>query len=428
MTAYRNVRIYPPTHQQIVVEHTTELGTIPENIAAAFKVFITSSKLIEDESFFHILQNKIQGKPARAFFVTHLAAYLKQIDATSEKKCNQYHVFFQKELPFILEAIISIQYYHNQILDGKAGVITPAAINDNLIKGNLLKDELYRYIDELAINCEDKLKLTRTVRSIFEHVDVGQYIEKHCNTYQAYQHKNLNHPFTSFMQEKIESDTAVIDTLKEIENIITEQIPIPRADLSFLQLYLRRIYLTNTSLYKLITDFITDFLDIQLETRHDAIKFSISFAMAHQMVNDNIDFVPSYYGEATKSKKPFDAFSDLKNKNITLPILVHLLRKPQGEIAKFLNYNHSVSNEEKLINRRMERDFLSEITDTHSIYYSMSIVKRIKKLAENYLLLQYKKAQPLIGMLQIMENNRFYKYYYEKPAYKRYKKVRLNQK
>ena len=414
MTMYVK-REVPRKLPKTALKYQEEISKIKENVNAEYEKFMNAQALINDSSFFQILQNKIEGMPARAFFAYRLFEYLKNSSGINLTK--GYKTFFEGQLPFILEAIISVQYYHNQILDAKAGVNTPEKINDNLIVANLLKEQLYHYLENLKIEAEDKKALIKTVRSIFEQVDVGQYIEKHCNTYEAYRSGQLDHPFQHFVAGVVEEDACVVEVLDKIESIIQDKIKIDNAD--FLRLYLQRIYLTNTSLYKLISEFITDVLKVADREKENAVKFAISFGMMHQIVNDNADFVPSYHGESTVSKTEQDAFSDLKNGNITLPTLIYLQLRPEGTISGILK---SASTNTRLrILSHEESKIFNEISQSLAIYHAMTIGKKIKDIAKNYLNIQ--KSNALKDMLQIAENNRYYRYFYKTPYHRSYQKA-----
>lgn len=413
MTMYVK-RHVPRELPKTALNHQEEILKIKENVNAEYEKFMNAQALINDSSFFQILQNKIQGMPARAFFAYRLFEYLKSSSSINLDKI--YKTFFERQLPFILEAIISIQYYHNQILDAKAGVNTPEKINLNLIIANLLKEQLYRYLEKLKISEKDKKALIKTVRSIFEQVDIGQYIEKHCNTYEAYQSGQLNHPFQHFVAGAVEEDTYVAEVLQKIEDSIQQKIKIDRAD--FLHLYLQRIYLTNTSLYKLISEFIADVLKVADREKGNAVKFAISFGMMHQIVNDNADFVPSCHGECTVSKIEQDAFSDLKNRNITLPTLIYLQLRPGGKIAQILKSANS--NIRLRILSSEETNIFNEITQSLAIYYAMTVGKKIKDIARDHL---SRSSDSLEDMLKIAENNRYYQYFYKTPYHKSYQKA-----
>lgn len=285
--------------------------------------------------FFKILDSKVysnDGKrvdlPMRWRFAIAMHAWLSENGAPKRKLPPE---FFEQQLPFILEVIISVQYYHNQILDRKGGVTTHAAINDNLIMGNLLKDQLYRYIDNLGLEDADRKKVIRSVRSIFEYVDIGQYIEKSCNTYEVYCSGQWSHPFVNL-------DALVdADCIGEVTDVIQSVHPIQRTD--YLHIYLQRIYLTNAVLFKIATGLIAALLDVDREVQLQAGRFAGVFGMMQQVVNDNSDWVPSRFQESTVEKGCGDVFCDLNNKIVTMPTIIHFERNTDGKIlAQYEGY------------------------------------------------------------------------------------------
>lgn len=358
-------------------------------------------------AFFKILESKVDGRSLRAYYCFKLYEFLKGRSAVTHDAS-----FFVKKLPFILEVIISIQYYHNQILDGKGGVITHSAINDNLILANLLKDHLYRYIDESVPENYRKL-LAEQVRSIFECVDIGQYIEKHYNTYEAF----ISQEVPDELQNKINKlvkKTYIDEVAKTITNVYT----IRKENISYLRTYLQRIYLTNAILFIKTADLVSDLLEVDKRLKNKMERFVAHFGLMQQIVNDNCDFVPSRYNNGTKAKSNKDALCDLKNKCITLPTLIHLQKCPNGAIAQYLKLSDYKFDEEF---------FFIEIVENWSIFYAMSAAK---SLADK-MIKEYQVATCTINgfnnLWSVAFNNRFYKHFYRygnKKVYKDYCKSR----
>lgn len=378
-----------------------------------FKKFSALNKA-NDPQFFEILYKKIHSpSPMRASMAYLLFEYLKDESAQTPLPFA-YTKFFQQQLPFILEAIISIQYYHNQILDGKAGVTTPEAVGRNLIIGNLLKDQLYRYIEQQVYLPKSEIpKLTETVRAIFEWVDIGQYIEKNCNTYEALQNQSFNHPFEVKVHHFV--DENIIDNvLQIIKNYIKE---VKDYHVPFLRSYLVRIYLTNATLHRLAAKLIADLLQIPVHEKDKIIKFATFFGLTSQIVNDNCDLIPSYFEEVTIAKTKDDAFCDLRNGNITLPIFINLIKTPNGYVNGFFNDGNTNRCYNEMI-------FFREFTENLSIYYSLKVGKVLVQLATRYINKQ-KETKQLLGKLSRAENNKYYRHYYnwgEKKYYLQYRR------
>lgn len=360
--------------------------------------------------FFKILDSKVysnDGKrvdlPMRWRFAIAMHTWLSENGAPKRKLPPE---FFEQQLPFILEVIISVQYYHNQILDRKGGVTTHAAINDNLIMGNLLKDQLYRYIRKLNLPEADRWIVEKEVRSIFEYVDIGQYIEKSCNTYEAYRSGQWSHPFGNL-------DALVdADCIREVTEVIQSVHPIQRTD--YLHIYLQRIYLTNAVLFIKATGLIATLLEVDQEIQQRADRFAGLFGMMQQVVNDNSDWVPSRFQESTVEKGCGDVFCDLNNKIVTLPTMMHFEKNTDGKILA--QYE---GNKRTLFTQTVEEELFDEIAKYHSIYYSMAVGKQLKQLLMQY---SFKKAF-IADLCGFAGNNKYYKHFYNmKIYYGNYKK------
>lgn len=401
-------------------ERTEKPFDLSKGLITEFNSFNKLSR-VQDNSFYKILKDKIHAHslPMRAQVFYLLYTYLK---AQPTSGFVVYNKFFKQQFPFILEVIISIQYYHNQILDGKGGVTTSDAININLIKGNMLKDQLYRYIEQKIDLPEAHIRqLNNTIRSIFEWVDIGQYLEGHTNTYETVNELSISHPF----QDSIYN---VID-IEHIETFVNRTISkVPNMNLHheiYLRRYYERIYLTNAVLYKLSAEYILSLTKIKISDKKRIIDFVTYFAIASQIVNDNADMIPSYYGEKTISKKVEDAMSDLRNRNITLPIYIHINRYPEGKIMKY------IKSDDKYIEEKLEKEIFHEFVAGLSVFYSMAIAKDIGKNAAKLLDKNNAIYPKLISKLNHVGNNRYYWYYYDYNSgspYRCYRKQKTTQR
>lgn len=398
--------------------------------------------------FFGILHKKIKGKPHRARFAHFMYQYsnYEKRNKIEKKKGKFYqynksilqtiketlHIsdknalsdFFTYQFPFILEVIISIQYYHNQILDAKGGVSTSESINDNLIKANLLKDHLYRHIGKLNLSEKRKTHLTNTVRSIFELVDIGQFIEKKHNTYRSYQKilktGKYNHGFTEFVNSFLD-DELINETMKVAQSVFQTD----KNHKAYLQLYLQRIFLTNAALYYLSTELITDWLEIPKKEAEVIHKFAIQFGLTSQMVNDNCDFIPSRFAETTTAKVAEDGFSDLKNGNITLPLFIHLSHQPLSRIRHYLERRDEYHLDNKIeFNKDEESSYFYDIVRNQSIFLSMKIPKELKKYCVQKLSLTNPFSSEMSNLLSYVGNNRYYRYFYKSNKGVHYKKYK----
>lgn len=132
---------------------------IEDRLREEFNLFISleKSKLLNISSF-DLLKTKVLGHdPLRARYADVMYQHLKTCRVSflsilkNAFQRRSLKKFFQYKLPFILEVIISIQYYHNQILDGKKGFERELTDDDKLIFSSLLREQLYRYLDTIRI-------------------------------------------------------------------------------------------------------------------------------------------------------------------------------------------------------------------------------------------------------------------------------------
>lgn len=368
----------------------------------------------DNPDFFKILYDKIHDNslPLRAHMAYLLFKYI-QIEGGINPHISSF--FYERQFPFILEVVISVQYYHNQILDGKAGVTTPEKINKNLIIGNLLKDQLYRYIDtKVDLPESERIRLITMVRSMFEWVDTGQYIDKFYNTYESFKNGNYDYPFRNKTEKYIKEEYINL-CIKLTRKIVPKSI---RED--YLKIYFQRIYLTSAVLYRIGAEFIIDStLNVNKKIKNRLINFFTLFGLATQIVNDNTEFVPAEKGEKTNAKEVYDAFSDLKNGNITLPIYIHLQQRPIGMIFAYLNRPF----DKKQFGPKTEELLFEEICKSYAIYYSISIAKEMKNNMSRFLNHSNPYCDVIFRRLEITENNRYYKYFYD---YREKKSLKIN--
>lgn len=425
---------------KIAIEKSEEVTYF---VKEEYKKFLKLNYIDSSPEFYEILKNKIDGQPLRARFAYFLFQYLKEevkegffnkvkkkikypnlFQKSNIKDSNEIsEQFFTHQFPFILEVIISIQYYHNQILDEKSGIETEDRMKDNLVISNLLKGQLFRYIDVLDLSNETKYKLNKFSNKIFELVDNGQKIEKSYNNYQSYS-KMVDDKKEVPTFKKLFSENIDAKLLNQITNLAAEIAGLDGPHRAYLKLYFQRIYLTNASLFQETGSFLANLLKVSKRKSRRITQFATITGLMLQMVNDNNDFIPSRFMEETAGKDAEDAFSDLRNLNITLPLLIHLGKKKIGAIANFLLIEkHRKTNGKSSLSLYEERKIFEDITESEAIYLSMKIPKEIKKGALKLLNKNNAKINPLIKTLSSVDNNRFYWHFYEKEEeYKKYKK------
>ncbi|MBX2929719.1 MAG: polyprenyl synthetase family protein [Saprospiraceae bacterium] len=275
---------------------------------------------------FPLLRERMQSRGVRSFFVHTLAEYVESL-AVSEKirlKRTSNNLLFSTQLPFLAEGIIAVQYYENQILDGKGGLFSDGAyqmdkIHNNVIGGHFVKDFLYRYIAQNMFpeDCAGYRLTMEKVTRIFQLVDLGQAFQDKWGTFESFKSSKKNisisHQSDRFVKKEL---------INEYWKIIKEQ-GVSEKSRYFTVNYLRRIALTSGALFELMAELVMDLLNYHGKERSSILEFSMRLGMTGQIVNDINDFVPTECGQATVSKTPEDAFADLRNNNVTLPLIFY---------------------------------------------------------------------------------------------------------
>lgn len=248
------------------------------------------------------------------------------------------------------------------------------------------------------------------VRSIFEYVDNGQYMDKHCNSYSAFQRLPNELPKNALLFNEHADNFVDKDIIEEIIEIIQNNFKIEQKNLPYLYIYLKRIYLINASLFKISTRMSCNFIGLNKSKTKDMIRYAVFFGIIQQLVNDNSDFVPAKmkspsfkYPVTTKSKNENDCFSDLKNKCITLPIIIHLQKCPNGLVAQYLEGRIKTLNKDA---------FFKEIVEEWSIFFSITNVRMVNEHLQCLLKNEDAKFRAQFGNLcSSAKNNKFYKRY-----------------
>lgn len=367
---------------------------------------------------FGLLNKKLnhkKGSSVRIFFARKLYEYFLHEGASLSHLDEK---VFTINIPFILEVVIIIQYLQNQIYDSKGGIYHLDQIQENIIVADRLKDLIVLYIDEaIEADCESKNLIRKRVLQIFSHVNDGQWLESKFNTFETYQNieqliseGRLVNQLPQRKQENVQEDLltyrSVIETMVEYAT--------PEKEL-FVDLYLYRIYLTNTALFTLGAELIGELMQVPDEKRDQVRKFTTAYGLALQITNDNKDFIYKVLGlegdvdgHSTIAKKKYDTMSDLKNKNITLPLIFHLQRinqaKRRSEVWEILNWDGRCKYFE------MHPVYLlKELIDSKAMINSIKISRKLVEECTGFLNPENEETKFLVDMANI---GRWNKYYY----------------
>lgn len=356
---------------------------------------------------FPLLDARVNTPGIRSYFVQTFFQYIRE-QAKKEHTALGYYEehWFDTHLPYIAENIISIQYYENVILDGKGGLLkrTPqnmegeydrVKLQDRLIGSHYVKDRLYDYIDDCIFDKDDYARISMTqkaVRRMFKYVDLGQLVQAQYGTFEYFlQASPANFHIQPDVDAFIPKD--IIDAFGKV--ILKEGMPVQYK--TFTEGYLHRIALTSAALFVIMADLIMDILDYHGKERENCRKFAFLHGMIGQIVNDINDFTPSEAGLSTACKNPQDAFSDLLNNNVTLPLIFYFAQHPDTKLCNLRN----LWPDSSLI--------LEEMRD--SLAFAQAVAIRMDKYATQFLNTCNDFANPLLDMNNIAysEENRFFK-------------------
>lgn len=368
--------------------------------------------LVKDAMPFDLTSKKISGLPLRGYFFRNLFDIVQEMKPVNDESKSK---LFGVQLPFIAETLISIQYYSNQILDNKGGVTTKSRIDENLnIKENL-EPALYDYVwQRVFLHDEVRCDLVKTVRQILRLGAIGQVLEDNYTTYQIW----LSDQEQKVLVEGVEKyfDREILDFL---EKTVCEYVDFPESKRHFLRTYLKKTYLRNAALFDLLTDFMARHANLKDKEQTSLRRFAVLFGLMLPIVNDIGDLVPSNRCLITEQKTHKDAFADLRNNTVTLPMMIHLLTVENSQMESLLK--EQVAD----LNLVPEEALLEELTHHHSVFKAMSIAKAIKRKAAEYLPPNSGLSRTMfLDMLRIAENNKyFWQFYKKKQDYKAYRKA-----
>jgi geranylgeranyl pyrophosphate synthase len=379
-------------------------ATIKNTILDKFKTqFGLNPKTINQ--LFHLIDKRFEkGQSFRPYYIKVLFDYIK--DCMKAEDMSVAHLerermknLYEVELPFIAETIIIIQYLDNHILDNKFGISeNDKKLKETLISGNLLKEHLWEYIDELPYSSRLKRTIRKYVRKIFVYVDYGQKIEMDWNRYHILKDeiKATESPFGEECEKFIDF-TPMQEVIDFIYSEIDEQYH------HYLENYLKRIYLTTGALFILLGELLLELTQYHGKEESNIKGFVRCYGLLSQIVNDNCDVVPSYLDVTTNSKIIQDAFSDLKNKNVTLPLLFHIDDNLEHNTVIEL-----IKTDNSKITKEQEETIFEEIKDRETIYKSISIGRLFAEKAKTYINKNITTSNSILNILSIAGWNKFY--------------------
>lgn len=317
---------------------------------------------------FDFMLERLKAIGIRSYFTFAASEYIKaqmKQESIFESGTNDV-LLFNTQLPLIAEWLMGIMYLQNHILDFKHnvrssnGMVNFDIVHKKLIASHYQKDLLYGYIRDSVLTdqpAENRL-VQETVQNILNMVDMAQFWDKRNSSFAHFSGKKevltrLNSKADAFIQEMLyqpdTSGTTLMDWLwqrsleygvKSSKKRVTEQ-------------YFKRVCLENGTLFVKMADLVAALLHHEGSTKEELRRFAIRYAIMSQLVNDNVDTLPSHYEEATVGKTPKDSTCDLKNNNITWIL-----------IAYFSMNTNKNRNELLTLYQQSEQDLFNEIKDT----------------------------------------------------------------
>ena len=350
-------------------ERKKQMNRVRKNISSEFSAYLKSLNFNADteQYFFAFLKKRINSICVRSYFVYAVSEYIQeQMQKDNIAFSGNYaSKLFDTQLPLISAWIIGIQYLENQVLDGKGGVVQQdlfirPKVNQNLIASHYLKDTLYGYIEDKVFpdHPKEQQLLRSTVRRIFQYVDLAQYWDKTNSSFQHFRNPallatHIQPDADAFIQEMLYTldykGILLMDWLwKKVQ-----ELGVKNDKKTFFEAYFERICLENGALFVLMARMVAELLECNGSARKQVELFAIRYALMCQVVNDNVDSLPSKYGQGTVAKIPEDVSRDLKNDNTSFSIAVYLAHHPEKTREDLLT----------LLNRS-EQDLFEELRST----------------------------------------------------------------
>jgi len=266
-----------------------------------------------------------------------------------------------------VELELASMYYTNRIFDDKGGEKILSQPNNQFIASMITKDLASQALTKACSKVNYKTFVR--IKNIFDEINkifyIGQYFEISANLY-------------------------------------------PKVNLAWkemIDLYYKRNYGVNNSFFEKIA-LIGAILGNGTKEQINALgEFGKNYGMVMQIINDIGDFVPPKYNAGTEEKLPEDAYSDIKHKKLTLPLIYTLIKGSESnktEIKRILERDNP--SEEELIK------VTELLVNNGSISFSQKIARDFMEKAKKAInIFSKEERDPLSTMGVISWSNRYYK-------------------
>lgn len=270
-----------------------------------------------------------------------------------------------------IELSVASMYYENRIFDHKGGKRDLATIKKNIMSGYLCRDLAEKSLSYLehdfsAHKTRRCINLLNEIDLVFQ---IGELQDVFQNIYSKRKNFNFEDQIRFALERTYRINASMVEKAMEIAALLATNSK-------------RKINLMR--------------------------QFGKYYALAGQLLNDVIDFVPSIYGHTTSEKIEEDTYRDFLNEKMTLPLIYSV--------------NFGNSEEKALIEKLLRKGFeanekneLIPLTDTMIKNGSLAFGKKVAdyyfKKAKDLLRDNFgKEDRALLSMsLQVFWNNKYYR-------------------
>ncbi len=179
----------------------------------------------------------------------------------------------------------------------------------------------------------------------------------------------------------------------------------------YLKLYFARCFLLNVIFYYVHTKLLINlYVDSTTTETKNLISFARHFGLIQQIANDISDYIPVDDAKPTSCKYQEDTFSDLRENNVTLPVIYFLSQNviPTGIIRDYLK---DQLNDLNLYRHEDQEKILLQFLSSGALSKSMSFGAVLASHAKNLLDPNNPATTSLNNMLSFAESNQYYEYY-----------------
>lgn len=270
-----------------------------------------------------------------------------------------------------IELSVASMYYENRIFDHKGGKRDLATIKKNIMSGYLCRDLAEKSLSYLehdfsANKVKMCINLLNEIDLIFQ---IGELQDVFQNTYSKRKNFNFEDQVMFALERTYRINASMVEKAMGIAALLATNSK-------------RKINLMR--------------------------QFGKYYALAGQLLNDVIDFVPSIYGHTTSEKIEEDTYRDFLNEKMTLPLIYS---------TNFGNVKEKALIE-KLLKKGFEANEKNELIPLTDIMIKNGSFAFGKKVADYY----FKKAKALLRnnfgkedrallsmSLQVFWNNKYYR-------------------